>query len=41
MTAMGSRDGREVVRAIEALRDKVHLDRDPEGRYLIGKAASA
>jgi 2,5-furandicarboxylate decarboxylase 1 len=41
MTAMGSRDGREVVRALEALRDKVHLDRDPEGRYLIGKAPSA
>lgn len=38
MTAVASRDGREVVRALEALRDKVHLDRDPEGRYLI-KAA--
>ena len=35
MTAVASRDGREVVRALEALRDKVHLDRDPEGRYLI------
>jgi len=35
MTATGSRDGREVVRALEALRDKVHLDRDAEGRYLI------
>ena len=41
MTAVGSRDGREVVRSLEALRDKVHLDRDPEGRYLIGKAPSA
>ncbi len=39
MTAVGSRDGREVVRALEALRDKLHLDRDGEGRYLI-KAAS-
>jgi UbiD family decarboxylase len=38
MTAVASRDGREVVRALEALRDKVHLDRDAEGRYLI-KAA--
>jgi UbiD family decarboxylase len=38
MTAVGSRDGREVVRALEALRDKVHLDRDAEGRYFI-KAA--
>ena len=35
MTAVGSRDGREVVRALEALRDKVPLDRDAEGRYLI------
>ncbi|MEA3022341.1 MAG: hypothetical protein QOK01_1193, partial [Alphaproteobacteria bacterium] len=41
MTAMGSRDGREVVRSLEGLRDKVHLDRDTEGRYLIGKAPSA
>ena len=39
MTAVGSRDSREVVRALEALRDKLHLDRDGEGRYLI-KAAS-
>jgi hypothetical protein len=38
MTAVASRDGREVVRALEALRDKVHLDRDAEGRYFI-KAA--
>jgi UbiD family decarboxylase len=41
MTAVASRDGREVVRALEALRDKVHLDRDPEGRYLIGTAPRA
>jgi 2,5-furandicarboxylate decarboxylase 1 len=31
MSAVGSRDGRDVVRALEALREK--LDRDSEGRY--------
>jgi 2,5-furandicarboxylate decarboxylase 1 len=41
MTAVASRDGREVVRALEALRDKVHLDRDAEGRYLIKAAPKA
>jgi hypothetical protein len=41
MTAVGSRDGREVVRALETLRDKVHLDRDGEGRYLIKAAPKA
>jgi len=35
MSAVGSRDGREIVRALEALRAKVALDRDAEGRYLI------
>jgi hypothetical protein len=35
MSALASRDGREVVRALEALRAKVTLDRDPEGRYVI------
>jgi UbiD family decarboxylase len=35
MAAVGSRDGREVVRALAALRDKVSLDRDGEGRYFI------
>jgi hypothetical protein len=35
MSAVGSRDGREVVRAIEALRDKTALDRDAEGRYVM------
>jgi 3-polyprenyl-4-hydroxybenzoate decarboxylase len=35
MSAVGSRDGREVVRAIETLRDKLVLDRDGEGRYFI------
>src|SRR5262252_2648340 len=41
MTAIASRDGREVVRALEALRDKVRLDRDAEGRYLIDAAPKA
>jgi UbiD family decarboxylase len=41
MAAVGSRDGREVVRALAALRDKVHLDRDAEGRYLIKTAPEA
>jgi 2,5-furandicarboxylate decarboxylase 1 len=40
MAAMGSRDGREVVRTLGALRDKVALDRDAEGRYFI-KASPA
>jgi 2,5-furandicarboxylate decarboxylase 1 len=35
MTAVGSRDGREVVRTLGGLRDKVALDRDGEGRYFI------
>jgi 2,5-furandicarboxylate decarboxylase 1 len=35
MTAVGSRDGREVVRTLGALRDKLSLDRDGEGRYFI------
>jgi UbiD family decarboxylase len=34
MAAVGSRDGREIVLAIDALRDK-GLDRDAEGRYFI------
>ena len=34
MAAVGSRDGREVVRALDALRQK-GLDRDGEGRYFI------
>jgi len=40
MTAVGSRDGREVVRTLGSLRDKLSLDRDGEGRYFI-KAGSA
>jgi hypothetical protein len=35
MSAVGSRDGREVVRTLGALRDKLSLDRDSEGRYFI------
>ena len=34
MAAVGSRDGREVVLAIDALRQE-GLDRDSEGRYFI------
>src|SRR5262252_4725014 len=35
MGAVGSRDGREIVRELEALRAKVTLDRDADGRYLV------
>jgi 2,5-furandicarboxylate decarboxylase 1 len=35
MAAVGSRDGREVVRALGALRGNQTLDRDGEGRYFI------
>ena len=35
MTAVGSRDGREVVRELDALRSSPGLDRDQEGRYVI------
>jgi len=35
MGAVGSRDGREVVLALAAVRDKLALDRDAEGRYFI------
>ncbi len=41
MTAVGSRDGREIVRALEALRSREGLDRDGEGRYFIGGKARA
>ncbi|MCC6888077.1 MAG: UbiD family decarboxylase [Hyphomicrobiales bacterium] len=33
MSAVGSRDGREIVRLLEAQRAKGRLDRDAEGRY--------
>jgi 2,5-furandicarboxylate decarboxylase 1 len=39
MTAVGSRDGREIVRALEALRAQEALDRDGEGRYFIKSRA--
>ncbi len=35
MTAVGSRDGREIVRELNALRASPGLDRDNEGRYVI------
>ena len=35
MAAVGSRDGREVVRVLGSLRNKLTLDRDGEGRYFI------
>jgi len=35
MSAVGSRDGREIVRELEALRAKAALDRDADGRYFI------
>ncbi len=35
MSAVGSRDGREIVRALEALRAKAALERDAEGRYFV------
>ena len=40
MSATGSRDGREIVRELEALRSRETLDRDGEGRYFV-KAAAA
>jgi len=38
MTATASRDGREIVRDLEALRARNALDRDGEGRYVIKPA---
>ena len=35
MGAVGSRDGREIVRELETLRAKAALDRDADGRYFI------
>jgi UbiD family decarboxylase len=40
MTAVGSRDGREIVRELEALRTSVGLDRDGDGRYLARPAGN-
>jgi 2,5-furandicarboxylate decarboxylase 1 len=39
MAATGSRDGREIVRELEALRERAALDRDGEGRYFVKGAA--
>jgi 2,5-furandicarboxylate decarboxylase 1 len=39
MTAVGSRDGREIVRTLEGLRAREALDRDGEGRYFIKSGA--
>ena len=35
MAALGSRDGREIVVALDAIRSAGRLDRDAEGRYLL------
>jgi len=35
MAAVGSKDGREIVRTLGRMRDTMGLDRDGEGRYLI------
>jgi 2,5-furandicarboxylate decarboxylase 1 len=35
MTAAGSRDGREIVRELDAMRTNPGLDRDQEGRYIL------
>ena len=37
MAAVGSRDGREIVRELEALRGAGKLSRDHEGRYQVRK----
>ena len=39
MAATGSRDGREIVRELEALRSRETLDRDGEGRYFVKAVA--
>jgi 2,5-furandicarboxylate decarboxylase 1 len=38
MSAVGSRDGREIVRVLEGLRAGAGLERDAEGRYFINRA---
>jgi 2,5-furandicarboxylate decarboxylase 1 len=40
MSAVGSRDGREIVRELEALRGALSLDRDHEGRYVMASPPS-
>jgi 2,5-furandicarboxylate decarboxylase 1 len=41
MTAVASRDGREIVRELEVLRSRKAVDRDGEGRYFIKPAGNA
>jgi hypothetical protein len=41
MVATGSRDGREIVRAFESLRDDPRFTRDKDGRYALGSAGRA
>jgi len=41
MSARGSRDGREIVRELEALRQSGRLERDAEGRYVYRPSAPA
>lgn len=41
MTAVGSRDGREIVRELEGLRTTLALDRDQDGRYCVRPTGSA
>jgi 2,5-furandicarboxylate decarboxylase 1 len=38
MTALGSRDGREIVVALDELRAEVAIERDENGRYMMGAA---
>jgi hypothetical protein len=38
MAALGSRDGREVVLVLEALRSAGRLTRDRDGRYMLDRA---
>jgi 2,5-furandicarboxylate decarboxylase 1 len=35
MSAVGSRDGREIVRALEDMKAKTAIERDSEGRYYL------
>jgi 2,5-furandicarboxylate decarboxylase 1 len=41
MAAVGSKDGREIVRTLDRLRDTMDLDRDGEGRYFIKPKSSS
>jgi DNA-binding HxlR family transcriptional regulator len=35
MAALGSRDGRDIVRALEAMESGGRVERDDEGRYIL------